>query len=186
MFLRYLKRKLFPAKEEANPIEEVSDNLFHGVDLDDWNYIGQNKITYTSKYMEQDIETGSATVFFFSEYGDDDTRKYVIVCHYGGKGKDHKLHPWILKIADPWRIGELPLYRPVTENPGKYLQEFMLENYNAVWREQADGQWWWKKTGDAAKYDAAAAKQQKPKETKPEITQTDDEKIITVEFGKKD
>jgi hypothetical protein len=187
MLFSFLKRIFSPSKKEAISIESEGDRWLHGMDLEKWNYLGLNRITVVANVDKVgELETGSATVYFFSEFLDDDSRKYIIIDHHPNSGRDYKNHPWILEVAEIWRIGEDALYRPIGENPSRYLQDYMLENYKAVWRERENGRWWWQQTEDA-KYTAASTKQKAntAEETKPEVTQTDDEKVITVEFGKK-
>lgn len=169
-----------PVKQE--PVVVEGDKWFHGVDLDEWNYIGATKITVATNTLEWgEQQTGSATVFFFSKIDDDDNRKYVIIDHHDRSGRNYKTHPFVIGQADPWRIGETDLYMPVLDRPSRYLKELMFSTFGVVWGVLTPTQNWWIKNEDAM-YKAATEKQQD--NTKPEITQVE-ENVVSVDFGKK-
>ena len=106
----------------------------HGVNLVDWAYLGRTTIAYA----DPDGSKDEASVFSFCLRVDNDKRKFVVIPHrkYGNFDR----HTWIIEHAALWQIGERQIWATVSSEPGQWLRDYMLENYNEIWCN--DSNWW--------------------------------------------
>lgn len=149
----------------------------HGVNLDEWTYLGRSTISFTyydSKHQD------NANVFMFCKKDDTSTRKFVVVSGSNYMTEKFMTHPWIVETASLWQAGERDIYHPIHSEPSNWLKDYMLEQHKCVW--STEKKWW--DTNDTAKYESARKTQakKKPKE-EPEILPVEDN-IVKINFNK--
>lgn len=144
--------------------EKYVPNLFQGVDLNKWAYLGYARISY---HDENKVETMSAKIMFFCAYASDDpddltldidTRKWVFST--ASRDELFRYHQFIDQ-ANLWRIGENDIFQLINP-PSQALKEYMLENYDSVWSTEKN---WWVQDNQSvedAKYKEAVDNQKKP------------------------
>jgi hypothetical protein len=144
--------------------EEAPQNIFHGVDLNEWNYLGSSPIKYGTQPFE---------VYYFMKKGDD-VRKYVV------KGSDKSSikfvsenHRYISHTCELWRISELEIYTPIYA-PSNWLKDHLFQTNGWKWDTTKK---WWVLATDQDKYEYAQANQS------IKVIATDDN-IVSVNFKK--
>lgn len=162
------------AEYKASTALDNAKNL-HGVNLNEWNYLGRSKIKFVYSNSDAAEEAG---VYLFCKVGDIHKRKYVIKPNDAGKYMCDKFqnHPWISELADLWIIGEKDLYEPVKDEPSKFLKEYMKEHHDSVWSTE---ELWWV---NAVKSVSPPPKTNKKKTNK---LSTDDN-VVKVDFKKEE
>lgn len=155
-----------------NTVSRNDEALYlHGVNLNNWQYLGYSEIAYNYDKGER---VDKANVFLFCGINDTSRRKYVVVTYPNLEDK-FKVHPWITLHAELWRTCEKELYDSVNKEPSQYLRDKMLEDHSAVWSNETH---WWV-TNDTTKYASAKKKQTKKKEILPE-----EDNVVKVNFKK--
>jgi hypothetical protein len=145
----------------------IPQNQFHGFDLNVWDYLGWSEIRY---------DHVPSTIHFFWKKGDDDIRAYTLT---GGSDFHLKtiarLHSYVHKTCELWRIHEIELYTPV-RYPSKFLKEWMFSEYGYAWNDEKT---WWVIASDQDKYEYSAVSQK----DKPKIIENDN--VLTIDFKNK-
>lgn len=115
--------------------EETDENYLHGVNLREWHYLGYSIIEFA--------HTDRGMVFGFVHKT---THKRKIVLKSIPSNSMYKMvgHSWYLTVAEPWRAGELPIWKIALNWPSKYLRDLMEREYNIYWDNETE--WWKKKT----------------------------------------
>lgn len=159
--------------------EVYQPNMFEGVDLNDWAYLGYTKISY---HDENKVETASARIMFFCAYVSDDpedetldidTRMWVFSTT--SCPELFKYHHYIDQL-NLWRIGETPIFDCISVS-SLALREYMLNTYDYVWSPEKK-KWVENQSVEDAKYKDALDNQKKSSKL---VT---DENIVKVEFKK--
>lgn len=163
----------------AKKYEEDETPRLHGVNLNEWRYLGRSKIAFTYSDANHSDE---AHLFFFCGINDLDKRKYIIVPDSTTSyiRQRFESHPWVTNTAELWKVNESNLYQVIHTEPSKWLREKMLEEYKCVWSNEKN---WWI-TDENAKYESAKRTQakKKPKE-ELEVTPIEDN-VVKIEFKK--
>lgn len=121
--------------EEDVALAEAAPRL-HGVNLNDWRYLGRTVISY----VDHDTKaiSASATVFSFCAHEDTNQRHFVVIPH--SKYTDFDTHTWVSEHAALWQIGERELWETIGAEPSRWLREYMLEKHDMLW--SSDDSWW--------------------------------------------
>jgi hypothetical protein len=102
--------------------------IFLGIRLDQNHYLGYTTIQYSNS-SEKIISTCNVHFFVNKE---NHSKRYF---KYDPDNIDFYNHSWILTVAELWRINEKYLHGPIREFPSKWLKEYMLEEYDAIWSD---------------------------------------------------
>jgi hypothetical protein len=174
--LSWLKKKYAEYKAScARSLELANAPRLHGVNLGVYNYLGRSEIHF--EYTDAEYKD-HASVFFFANKKDNDKRKYVIVPTQSHMLPRFQSHPWIVKNAELWLVGERSLYDVVRDEPSTFLKDYIAENFDGeVWSNET--KWW--VSSDKIKYNKAKAKQDKKKEKL-----TEENNVVKLEFKKND
>jgi len=84
-------------------------NVFHGHDLNKWNYLGSSEI----KFTDDGIITRQSYIYYFV-HNETDKRSYHC------SNKYMKMHQFISHYSELWKIGETSLFEIILDKPSKY------------------------------------------------------------------
>lgn len=156
---------MWPFRKKVVKTPKPKPNMFHGYDLNEWNYLGLTQIKFDSV---------PNTIFFLQKKGKDDVRAYTLSGRPDAILKTiAKLHSYVHETCELWRIKEYELYTPIRE-PSKFLKEHMFSEKGFVWSTEKE---WWVPASDKDRYDHSVATHRK--ET-PKIIS--DNNVLTVNF----
>lgn len=105
--------------------------VLYGYGLDRWHFLGTTEISYAYEGQKPYIQ-GFLAFFVHKE-----TQRRSFKMIGVGMLPPHKLkqlrnHPFYVKVAEQWEVGEYGVYYPVNE-PSAHLHSYMRANYNMVW-----------------------------------------------------
>lgn len=135
----------------------VHADTLYGMDISRWEYLGMIKMGFTDSSTKVNVAC-------FLNKEDMIKRKAVLL---EPRYEWHRM--WRIDIP-LWEHGEKPIYGYINV-PSKYLKNYMLEVYSAVWDTETE---WWIET-DQSKYDSAMIKQTVKKVI------TDDNNVINLQ-----
>lgn len=158
-----------------NENEVIKKNIMHGVDLDKYHYVGHSQPKYV---VEEPREiTSFANVFYFVSKTNNRDKIFVIPPKQNSaRGHDFRYHSYVLVDVGLWKSGEKEIYYSVSD-PSNWLIDYMFGKYNVVWNEKDN---WW----SSAQNSNQNKNKNKVLKTKTETNANN--KVITVDFGKKD
>lgn len=161
-------RKRSEAKAQLKRDMELSENAprLHGVNLDDWRYLGRTEVSYVD---DRKVATAKATLFAFCGTDDTDDRHFIVMPHQPHVSFDR--HTFVMEHAALWVIGERKLWEIVGDEPSQWLHDHMWERFNAVWSDKAK---WVVKDAHTPKAETKTA----PKNTEM------DGNVVKVDFSK--
>lgn len=147
---------------------DLNQNMFHGFDLNVWDYLGWTEIKYD----------GVPNLIHFFWKKDNDVRAYTLT----GRPAFHlkevaELHSFVHKTCELWRISELDIYS-VIRNPSIFFKEWVFSDHGYVWDIEKS---WWVLASDQDRYNHSVLQHQKKH---PEIYTKDN--IVTVNFKTKE
>lgn len=106
---------------------------FMGVNLDKNHYLGYTNI----KYVNTDGKTTrQCNIHFFVDKEDHTIRVYKFECE---NESDFYYHPWMTQ-ARLWMLNEKELWYSIKTMPSKWLNQYMIDNYDSIWSEEKE--WW--------------------------------------------
>lgn len=163
----------FSKKEKPQTPVTLNDDTpyLHGVNLNEWNYLGYTQIAFSYNKINADL-------YFFENIKNSTKRKFVIKSF--NDEKRFAKHAYITQCVSLWLIGEFEWYDIIRNHPSKYTKRRMLAEYNSVWSKE---ELWWVAASDAAKYDAAVTSNNTTNTTLPKIEV--DNNVLKVDFVKK-
>lgn len=105
--------------------------VLYGYGLDRWHFLGTTEISYAYEGQKPYIQGFLA--FFVHKQTQRRSFKMIGVGTLSpSKVAQLRNHPFYVKVAEQWEVGEYALYYPVNE-PSDHLRAHMRSNYNMVW-----------------------------------------------------
>lgn len=147
---------------------ESTNRVFHGVDLEVWDYLGSTEIKFDNIPYE---------LYFFHKKGAVTERKYVLVGSTPSRIKlVRNIHSFVYHDCELWRIGEHGIFA-VIRNPSKALKAIAFEEHGYVWSKEKN---WWAHASDKDRYDYEVTLHQK----KQSKVISEDDNIVKIDFKK--
>lgn len=158
----------FTKKKLAEQGTDVETNMLFGVDLSKFHYLGYSEFYFTDSNKRWQCH------FFLSH----NEKKRLIKLTGNTSSTGYQFHPYYTKSCLLWQAGEGIWYACATDYQSLYLQEKMLEDYDAVW--DTEKKWW--VANEQAKYDQAYNQQKE--NTKPQVSTDTNDNVVKINFTK--
>jgi len=133
MFENLLGRWLNTAEEMPVPILEQEPRMLHGVNLNDWTFLGISKLIYTTIPPLGTESSEYASVFHFINRANSNDRKLVIPQQLSNTVTDFTQHEWYVITGSLWLAAEIPIYHGINLYVTDYLKNYMAQFHNMEW-----------------------------------------------------